>query len=294
MKALFWNIGADLSKRKIQLISEAIKDQQPDIFCLAEGSSSREKCRQIIDVFTANKFACYYSPLFVEKEELKLDYGYNGYGLKVFIRSEAVLEAPFSFSDQRESGRIIVLKVYQDFKLITFIFLHNRSQVGDPTLDPLPFIFRIKDMIEVGKITEGPAKVEGLGDSNRVIIIGDFNLEPWDGPLRHKNFLSTSFFPNQYAMNKRHKNGSKHYFNPIVEKIFSSKVPNLGGTFYSESNGWALFDFILYDTEGESIFYDIITKFDGGSQLLNEDMNIKKAFLNDGLDHLPIVVDIAI
>lgn len=289
MNALFWNIGDTLTDRKLELVSEAIASQSPDIFCLAEGSRSREDCQKIVSVFEKHKYICYYSPLFVDRTELDLQYDYNGYGLKVFVRNDTIPKVQFSFSQQRHEGRIIILKAYKEFRWATFIFIHNKSQVGNPTLNPIPYIFTLKAMIELGKVADDKNPVEISEGKERIIIMGDFNLEPWDDVLKHKDFLNTSFFKNHNAIKKRSTNADKYFFNPLAGLIFQSEIENLGGTFYKDNIGWALFDFILYDTASGNIFYDVITKFEKGSKLLNEDTSLKRAFLNDGLDHLPII-----
>ena len=129
-------------------------------------------------------------------------------------------------------------------------------------------------------------------DKERVIIMGDFNLEPWDRVLKHKKFLSTSFLENRNIINQR-RNDEKHFFNPLVGLIANTKVINLGGTYYGESKGWALLDYVLYDTKDGHISYDIITTFNGGSEILKSDPTLKKAFIAHELDHLPIIATVS-
>ena len=109
---------------------------------------------------------------------------------------------------------------------------------------------------------------------------------------KHKKYLRTSFFQNHNSIKQRYTDDIKNYFNPIAGLIFETKINNLGGTYYSDSYGWALFDYVLFDTKDSDIFYDIITEFRGGSKLLNSDETIKKSFLNNKLDHLPIITKI--
>lgn len=291
MKTIFWNIG-DSSVKKLELISETIISETPDIFCIAEGSHSKGSCQNLIDEFTKHKYSCYYSPLFSDKVELKLDYGYNAFGLKIFVKDATIPEIPFEFAMQRHEGRIIVLKAFKDYKLTTFIFLHNKSQVGDPTYKPVPLILSIKEMIKYGKVTVDATSKEIMGDKERVIIIGDFNIEPWHQILNHKDYLSTAFFVNHNARNKRKNNSEKCYFNPIMELISKTNIENLGGTYYNDNNGWALFDFVLYDSNNGKVTYDILTKLNTGRILLDEDSSLNKAFLKDELDHLPIITKI--
>ncbi len=285
MKILFWNIGKTLSKKKQDLIKEAISEQAPDIFCVAEGSYSIMDCQIIIDIFETNDYFCYYSPLFFQIKNLKLNYKYKRNGLKIFVKDKSILKEAFSFANQRQDGRIIVLKATINLKLTTIIFLHNFSKSGnrEVTDDQRKFILSLSDMIEIGQISK---------DTERIIIIGDFNLEPWENILRHKSYLKTSFIQQHNSINLRKANTTNHYFNPIAEMIFESKIENLGGTYFSDGNGWALFDYCLYETKNTNISYGVITEINGTNKLLNHDTTIDRAFLIEEFDHLPIITQI--
>lgn len=295
IKTLFWNIGNSLSDEKLELISEAIEKIEPDIFCIAEGTISKKNCSDIENAFLSKKYICYYSPLFSENKAYGLGYNYNGLGLKVFRKKELVIDKSFTFTEQREDGRIIILKCYHNFRPITFVFLHNRSKEGvpDETLDQVYFLGKLREMIEISKI--GDSKTKNTEEEeelqNRVVIIGDFNLEPWDRVLKHKKFLSTSFFKSRNHILQRNKS-EKHFYNPVVDLLSKSEVSNLNGTYYSDTSGWALFDYVLYDTNDGHVDYEIITEFENGRNLLNKHNDIVKKFLNHDIDHLPILIKI--
>ena len=302
MKIVFWNIGKDLSDKKLNLISESIVAETPDIFCIAEGTWTKVNCQKIINIFNTHEYNCYYSPLSYEKEELKLNYKFKRNGLKIFVRSGITLKEPFSFSQQRYDGRIVALKITIDFlKPTILIFIHNLAKAGnrEVTDDQKCFIMELKTFVELLQIakkevnlTDIPQEKEILQEKERIIIIGDFNLEPWDSPLRQEIFLDTSFITNHNKIRQRRNSASISYFNPIVELVFQTKIENLGGTYYNKTHGWALLDFVLYETNRANISYDIMTEFKGGSKLLNSDTNIKDIFLNYDLDHLPIITKI--
>ncbi|MBN1968524.1 MAG: endonuclease/exonuclease/phosphatase family protein [Candidatus Delongbacteria bacterium] len=285
MKILFWNIGNVLSERKIELITESISIEHPDIFCIAEGSYSRIDCQRIVDKLIEQEYICYYSPLFCDKDELQLNYKYVSNGLKIFIKVNINPIESFSFSSQRKDGRIVALKTFINYRATTLIFLHNTSKSGnrEVTDDQRDFISSLGTMIDFANI--------GI-DTERIIIIGDFNLEPWDNILRHKKYIESSFFYKQNSLYQRKNNSSRFYFNPSPEIIFQSKIENLGGTFYTDNSGWALFDYVLYNTKDSVVIYDVITEFAGGSKLLNYDNSIRSSFINDDLDHLPIITKI--
>ena len=124
MKILFWNIGKRLSDKKQELIQAAINNIKPDIFCIAEGSVSKADCQKIVALFVENSFYCYYSPLF--SEELKLPYGYDPNGLKIFVKVKSILSERFSFPNQRKDGRIVILKANVNTTPAVIVFLHNK------------------------------------------------------------------------------------------------------------------------------------------------------------------------
>jgi exonuclease III len=288
IKVIFWNIGKDLNIgddktfKKLGLIAEAIDIVSPDIFCIAEGTPSKDACQKIVDVFLRKGYSCYYSPLFSDREDLKppTNYNYDRYGLKIFIKDISTIKTPFAFTEVREVGRIVALKIFFNYQEIIFIFLHNKSKEGETheTLDQADNIKAIYEMISLGKQSE---------EKERIIIMGDFNLNPWDRLLEHKTHLNTSYLQNRNSILQR--NSDLCFYNPIVELLSKSGTPNLGGTYYSNNSGWGLLDFVLYDTRDIQIQFDIITEFNGGSKLLNSATNINKSFFNHSLDHLPII-----
>lgn len=283
IKAIFWNIGNELTDKKLELLSEAISSSKPDIFCIAEGSRSKSNCQRIVDVFLKNEYQAFYTPLFSDQEDLKPSYTYDGWGLKIFISKTTVIKSPFSFTEQRENGRIVVLKTFFNYQEIAFIFLHNKCKEGETheTLDQTDNIKAIYEMISVGKT---------VSENDRIVIMGDFNLYPWDRLLQHKTYLNTSYFQNRNFILQR--NDEKCYYNPIVDYLSKSETINLGGTYHSNSSGWALFDFILYDTKDNGeINFDIIAKLET-TELLNQATDIKRSFFNHGIDHLPIIITI--
>jgi exonuclease III len=218
-----------------------------------------------------------------EETDTVLSYVNKRYRLKIFHKDSVTLESEFKFTALRENGRIIVLKVYHKFKLLTFIFLHNKSKEGETedTLDQTDNIKGIYELLNIGRAVK---------EKERVIIMGDFNLNPWDRLLHHKTHLSTSFYKNKNSILQRFP--EKCFYNPIIDLLTKSRTINLAGTHISTSNKWGVFDYVLYDTKDLELSFDIITEFKDGSKLLNTSEEIKKDFFNYDLDHLPIVTTI--
>lgn len=285
MEIIFWNIGKLLNKDKLDLIDKAIELKKPDIFCIAEGSSSKENTTSINDLFYKHNYRCYYSPLFSDNEKLKLNYAYNRLGLKVYIKSSFSPVETFLFEKQREDGRIICVRTYVKYQPLSIIFIHNRSKSNnrEVTDDQRAFILQLRQMID---------SIERSQKGDNIIILGDFNLEPWDNILRHKKYLGSSFLLKHNNINKRTSSTLQFYFNPLLESIMYSKIENLAGTYYNDSHGWALYDYVLYNTANINIDYSVITEFETGKEFLNYDTTINCSFLKKEIDHLPIYTKI--
>ncbi len=283
LNILFWNIGKTFTTKKLNLISEAIKNEAPDIFCIAEGGK-KDDIKKIVNEFQKNNYYCYYSPLFSTDKKLKLGYRFQQLGLKIFIRDKKILKYTFWYDAQREKGRIVLLKISYNFKSINVIFLHNKSKSGanSETLEQISFISNLPDMLKIGGV---------LKNNERVIIVGDFNLEPWDRVLKHKKFLNTSFFPTNNSIKIR-KNNSRHFYNPIVKYISNSSTINLGGSYFGSRYNWALFDYVLYETKNVNLEFSIKSKFSNGRYLIKDDDKIKSSFIKYNLDHLPISIKV--
>jgi hypothetical protein len=288
---LCWNIGDPLTDEKKGLLGEAIKKISPDIFCVSEGTPSIKSCEEMIDFFENNSYHCYYSPLHYVKNKLDKPYDYNDLALKIFVKDKNILKKNFDFTLEREEGRIVILKTFVKYRPTTFFLLHCKSIRGcdHSTKEQHVYIFRIRDIINLGKVTENKTNKEELGENERLIIAGDFNLQPYESVLNSSSFLQTSFLTKHNVMKLR-KNKDDIFFNPSLEYVISNQVKNLGGTFYSEKHGWAILDYALYKTDDGKTNYDIISQFENGSKLLNEDEALKNNFLNFGIDHLPILI----
>lgn len=290
MKALFWNIGSQLTIKKLMLIEEAIILKKPDIFCIAEGGHSikgvpeRSTCQTIVDRFIANGYVQYYTPAFRDDPSLKLGYAFNECGLKIFVSNSYIPRTPFTGADQRQDGRYVILRTEVKGQPATFIFLHGKAKEGGVGVTPRQYaqMAKLSDMITVG---------EAIDKSERLIIMGDFNLQPWDTIFDEKEYFESTFISIHNSIIQRRKKVSRKFFNPVMEYVVNSSIPNLGGTFYSIEDGWALFDTILYDTSEGAVSFDILTQL-GTSQLLDLSPTINHSFLNDDLDHLPILAEI--
>jgi hypothetical protein len=289
MNVAFWNIGKALPPEKEQLLEQAIKSLHPEIFTIAEGTRGKLHCQKVTAIFDRLGYDAYYTPLFSDQEDLDLKYPYNSNGLKVFVKRDAGFTfEKFDFEDQKEQGRIITLKVYWKFKAAVIVFIHNLSKGGGrlSTINQNLYIKSLSDMIQyaIKPTIEDPLASTA---KDRIFIMGDFNLEPWDELLRNEKLLMSSYFKNRNLLDLR-KDDRLYFFNPLVELMHTTTNPNLLGTFFGNTSGWALFDYILYPTVNATVKFDIITELGPGHKLLNDNLDIVKDFLDHELDHLPI------
>ncbi len=301
MRTIFWNIK-NYNDEKLKHLNEIIVSEKPDVFCIAEGIYHKEKgtvykdnCKNLDRVFKNNKYEIYYTPLFSDDKKIDLNYGFNEYGLNIYYKKETVtLKDSFSFSLQRKNGRIIALKIFHNFQPITFIFVHSISKL-DKKDQKYKYMDSLKEMIELGEIAkiDDEKEKEILGDKERIIIIGDFNMDPWETILDNNEYITSSFIRNHNLIKQR-TNKSYIFYNPIVEYISNTKTQNLGGTFYKKGYGWSLLDFVLYNTKEGEINFEIITELKSGKQLLNTSSDLKHSFLKYNFDHLPIEINLNI
>lgn len=279
MTIIYWNIGERLTSIKKSLIQELISKNDINIICISEGSYSIEECTGLEDLFSSNSYKTYYSPKF--SKEKNLGYGYIRNGLKIFYRN-VVINDSFQFQFQREKGRIIKLVFDHNSKKYSLIFIHNFSKLGnrEVTDQQRLFISTINQMLEFGE--------ENKNDLIP-IIIGDYNLEPWDNILRTQGYLKSSFLSKHHHLERRKRGNSNVFFNPITESIILDSNLNLGGTYYSDKTGWALYDFPIYDKSKANLEYIILTSI-GSTELLTKNIEHHNGMVHNEIDHLPIQI----
>lgn len=292
IKVLFWNIGDKLSDSKITVLKQAIKRHQPDVLTIAEGTPSRKACHTLVGNIEGEGYKTYYSPLHADQKEFELEFGYFDLGLKIFVKDVAGRSYDtFNFELLRRKGRILVLRFYWDFKAANLLFIHNKAIDAKETTIHKQGKF-LDDLAQLVNKSIKPAVAASAGATTegRVFILGDFNMQPWASLLRFEEGLMTSFFENRNLKDRLDE--GLFFFNPLVKLIQSTAHKNLLGTYYTDTNGWALLDYALYPTENSKVYFDVLTDLGDGTILLNPDETLRKGFLNYGFDHLPILATI--
>jgi hypothetical protein len=284
MKILFWNVADPLTEKKERLLQAVAQDHQPAVFCVAEGSHSGPQCQKLIDLFTQLSYRCYYSPLSYRNSKLGFPYKWLATGLKVFVRNDVQVE-DLTLGHTRERGRIVVLQTQVHNRKTAVVFLHNMAKSGNraATDEQVLFLSGLPVLLYGSKL---------IDQDERVLLIGDFNLEPWDAPMRNEKLLNATFLTKHLQFAQRGSAKGSNYHSPLLEHVIHSKLSNLGGTYYSDTSGWALFDYVLHAGGEQHITYEIITALSSGEELLRTDETLHKSFMTAEIDHLPILVHI--
>ncbi len=276
MKIIFWNIGKNLSVEKNALIKKLLDHEVPNIVCIAEGSRSQKDCERIEKLFLESRYKIYYSPS-IGKEKLEIKFIPNG--LKVFYKDCLPKEA-FDFHHLRVDGRIVRVVLNKEQKRISLVFLHNYSKRGnrESTLNQSLFLNDLKQLV-----------TNEQSNDNNILVVGDFNLEPWDNYLRTSDLINSVFISKHLSWAETKNRKSYLFYNPLAENLINDKNSLIGGTFFSKDFGWALYDYPIYNKQSIDLEFKIISK-------INKVEFFKKSsakcdnFEKHDFDHLPILI----
>ena len=288
MKILSWNIGKYDGKlgtilkeesitKKFKVLEDIIKSEVPDIFCVVEGTISKEDTR-LKELFETYNYVVYFEPEFVNKDLYKNLFEfktYDSYGLKIFIKKDFKQNIlPFDPSRAIHKGRLVNIELVNQQGVI--IFLHRN--MSRPSKEQHEFISAIYDWCFKGNL--------GFV-ANNIFILGDFNLTPWSSDYfsEESGYLLSEFVENIYNVKKRN---NPCFYNPVINYLSTIKKKNMGGTFYSNNHGWGIFDFALirdYDKNKQT--FELITSSNEYEILNTSDESLNKDFINHDFDHLP-------
>jgi len=293
LKILSWNIGKydgklgtvlkeESIKKKFEVLEDLIKNEKPDIFCVVEGTISKEDTR-LKELFETYEYEVYFEPEFVNKEVYKDLFEfktYDSYGLKIFVKNIFKKNiAPFDPSRAIHKGRLVNIELLNQQGVI--IFLHRN--MSRPQKEQHEFISALYDWCFKGKL--------GLV-ANNIFIVGDFNLTPWSSDYfsEESGYLLSEFVENIYKVKKRNDNC---FYNPVINYLSTTDKINMGGTFYSNNYGWGIFDFALIrDFEKDKHAFELITSSNKYEILNTSDKTLTRNFINHDFDHLPIKLKI--
>lgn len=272
MKICYWNIGKFPTSARFNKIEQFIVDNDPDVFCLSEGILSIANCNTLETFVNTKGYDTYYLPTFYSGPIINQAYRFNKSGLKVFVKNS--LSLSFGFGDQQLEGRIIFI-AYKDYLLF---LVHGMSMVGDD-LSRSNFVVELSNFVKTKSL---------LLNKNKVIIMGDFNIEPWESELlSNKKYIYSHFYLKKFNLHKN-ENTSRIYYNPVLEYIQMNSNKYIAGTFYNKTF-ISILDFALISREVLDYDFNIIDQI-GGIDLVTK-ARVKYS-LKYGFDHLPIKLEL--
>ena len=277
MKILFWNIGDDPTAAQLTFVENSIAHIDADVACLAEGAPTEPKCVTLVNSIKGGGYNSFYDPTFYSGPSISNQYGYRKLGLKVFEKPVSYKTGPFTFADQAVDGRVVYYRFKFNNESYSCFFIHNRSLAGDH-ISQGDFMFQLRLTINAKTINH---------KKDKVFIIGDFNLEPWDKLLHHNRTIKSYFSTKRFQFYST-RGGKNKFFNPFYEYMQSNVNANLQGTFNTISHN-SLIDFGLFSGGMTNYMIDILHSINGQSLLIQ---NNTRLTLLHGFDHLPILITI--
>lgn len=268
MKIVFWNINKEDLKSELELLSNEIN---PDILFLAESDMS------INDIL-------------ISLNKLEVKYFYNldpvCMKIKMFSKFRDKFVKPLK-SSLRYTIRQIEIPTYPIFNLMS---LHYQSKVNWDFADQAAHSMELNTVIK---------DVENKTKSTNTILIGDFNMNPFDFGMVQTTGLH-SVMSKDIALKKSRIVDGKEYlffYNPMWSFYGDNGKGKVNGTIYNTLSKpinyfWNIFDQILirpdlikYIDENE---IQIISQFNSEHSLLK-----KSNIIDDSIsDHLPISLTI--
>lgn len=275
MDLFYWNIGRNINVEKTDWILKCIESLRPDILCIAEGPESVEKCSEFNKNIEKENYRVYYSPTWYTDKVIDRQYLWSRFGIKVFVKNG--FRTPlFDFSCQKFEGRIIYIRFECNASYYSMFIIHGTSKAGEE-IEQHAFIIELSYFIN-GKLRNNP--------TDKVIIFGDFNLEPWDDLLGLRSYIKSCFFSKRYDFIQNSFNGARIYQSPIFEHIQSCSEKNLIGTFYNK-HYTAILDYALFSKDINNHTLSVLTNVDGNNLFVERN---NKIVLTSGFDHLPILL----
>lgn len=129
--------------------------------------------------------------------------------------------------------------------------------------------------------------------TNKLIAIGDFNMNPYDRGMnlpRGLNAMMTKACAQRGIRRHLHK-GYELYYNPMWS-LFGDKLPGPAGTVYDTSNqgpyGWSMLDQVILNHSVVDLFEDVTILTEAGESSLMNQHGHPDA--ENASDHFPILL----
>lgn len=262
IKIIFWNInGKNLKEQIIEILTT----ENPDILILAECENLDATIMDGYEMLKTNEFE------------------FNASGKKKFeIYSKKNISCYRLEKNDTERFLINGVEIIRDGKkeqmLIVGLHLPSKLNGAEEQND--------NSLILLNRIKQSSENLLERLKSEKIIYIGDFNLNPYEKPLNMELGLLTTNCPHAVAEVSKYKQKERLYYNPSYHFI-GNLNKNVYGTYYYKHR-WSVLDQIVMSKEVSDFF--IKEKFE---ILLLKDTKLLKNNIPDRVisDHLPIRVE---
>lgn len=289
MNIFYWNITSNLSPEKINWIENTLKHLSPDLLCIAEGSKSEDDCKKIDSICLKENYVCYCNPIINRKY---LDGGYKGMGLKIYYKSTVrnSIKTKITLQNLKRQGRIVYMRIRHVGKYYSIFFIHGISKVATDrekqTKKRGEFMTDLHKLLQVKTSNK---------DNEKIIILGDFNAEPWERFLLCDDDAILSFFTKksfEFHKKIRKPNLNGIYWNPIMNCIEADPNNMLIATYYNKpSNLYSILDLALFSKQIRQSEYNLtIVSSINKTSLIKRSNSFYE--LEDGFDHLPLNLEL--
>lgn len=263
MNILFWNINNKDSV--VDLIISAVEDEDVDLFIIAEANEN------IVQDLTYKLEIKNFKPIDVTSERFVVFSKIEGKYLNVL-------------KTKKYYGVLEFIETDREKTLIFFVHLPSQLHQSEKNIS-----------FECVNLSNFINYWEKKSETERNLVIGDFNLNPYDDGLIAANGLNAIGDKNKIADKKRkvNENNYKYFYNPMWNFFGDNSTPY--GTYYHKASKmltpfWHLFDQVLLRYEFVQYYknyeVDIITKVENES-LINTKNRIDAKVYSD---HLPIII----
>jgi exonuclease III len=132
-------------------------------------------------------------------------------------------------------------------------------------------------------------------NTNKLVVIGDFNMNPYDRGMTLATGLNAMMTRDCVAQKSRRRNNKEYefYYNPMWS-LFGDNTVGPAGTIYDASNqgpyGWSMFDQVLIHHSIVEFFHDVKIIDQAGEFLLKNARGRPDS--NSASDHFPILVSL--
>ncbi len=264
-RIIFWNVN---KKDLTSLVCSIAKSNDADVVVLNESKAPIAELLQALQVNVSQDFHCPESTPLSEAR------------FHCFCKNREL-----DLSEIHALSRTSVRKINIGQHRVLLAFVHG---VDPRNYDPATRQSRAQSLAGDMKF------VKEQQNSNKLILLGDFNMNPYDTGMNLAAGLNAMMTKSCVARGLRRDGGKEYdfYYNPMWS-LFGDNTDGPAGTIYDTSNqghyGWSMFDQVLINHSIVNLFQDVKILTEAGPQSL---MDVKgRPNSNAASDHFPILVD---